>query len=235
MDLTNLFKSVADKTGAKAVTRLDVVDVRISIDKQIVGEYASALYGTAMSLLNNNVVDMIPSELELTMYIEHLVKYRVLQVTGNHLPIKPSSREWIIPAGFFPILAMIGSVTNKEESVKVNVVCPFKDKELQTLNDFVETETFKKVRNFFELSEDKISVARGLPRDEEGHYEFMMFQLIDEQLKHHSKDVEPAAVLAASFIRAETTQTIFNPRFIYGNKNDYRTYVRELARGRMSV
>jgi len=232
---------VADAIGFKAAVRCDDVNVNIVPDKEIISEFASALHGNAMVLLNNNVVNAIPTVQELESYCNMLVKARVVQVTENRLPIKPSSREWVIPAGFLPILAMVGPVMNRDESIRVNVTC--NEDTVESVRKYVkENDNFKKVVRFFDMVEDVLTVARGLPRDSEGNYEFMMFQVVSQTLEnkevkktliHHSNRVEPAVVLAAAFIRAEALHTIFQPRFIYGSVDDCRHGARMLAKAKV--
>jgi len=231
---------VADAIGFKATVRRDNVDVTITPDREIISEFANALHGNAMVLLNNNVVDTIPTVQELEIYCSMLVKARIVQVTENRLPMKPSSREWVIPAGFLPILAMVGPVMNRDESIRVNVTCS--EDTVESVRKYVkENSNFQKVVRFFDMVEDVLTVARGLPRDSEGNYEFMMFQVITQTLEnkevktlvHHSNRVEPAVVLAAAFIRAEALHTIFQPRFIYGSIDDCRHGVRMLAKAKV--
>jgi len=236
-------KKVADSVGFKAVVRLDEVKVTITPDRDVIGEFVSALHGNATMLLNNNVVDSIPSIEELETYCNMLIKARVVQVTDGKLPLKPSSREWVIPAGFLPILAMVGPVIDRDESVRVTVNCD--DDTVESVRKYVkENSTFTKIVRFFDMVEDVFTVARGLPRDSEGNYEFMMFQVVTQTLAdsvgkrtlaHHNNKVEPAVVLAAAFIRAEALHALFAPRFIYGSVDDARYGARMLAKAKFEA
>lgn len=212
----------------------------VRVNDDLITEFSKGLHYAYLQTVPSHMADKVPDVMMLSQYLKALVQARVMQTANQRLPFKAKSREWVIPAVFFPALGMIGKVQNAEYLIDIEVqplpkverTVDGKEVREYALMLATNAEWFHEVREFMVAVEGQHTVAYGLPVDEKGSYEFMMFQVVEGALMHHLDKVDPATALVASFIHAEVSQTIFAPRFIYGRVEDATVIIRQVTRAR---
>lgn len=220
------------------IRRYTEVDVEIVVSEDLILEFAKGIRKAYEFVTPSHMSNQIPDVMAFQLYLKALVTARVMQCAEQRLPMRPGSREWVIPHVFFAALGFIGNVQNAESLINVRVK-PVPKRDRDSFNgemsdyhlfDTVKTELFQEVAEFLIAMEDKIRVARGLPRSIEGNYEFMMFQVIDGKLMHYMDKVDPGTALVATFLQAKISQTVFTPRFCFGTVSDGIAPIRDLVR-----
>lgn len=221
-----------------AIRRYTEVHVSIHVSDDLITEFARGVHTAYQMVVPSHMSEAVPPVMHIKMYLKALVEARVMQCAEQRLPMRAGSREWVIPHVFFAALGFIGNVQNAESLMDVKVA-PIAKREKSSfepevsdyaLFDTVKTDWFKEASAFFVAMEDLMPVARGLPRDTEGHYEFMMFQVVDDKLMHYMDKVDPGAALVATFLQGQISQTVFAPRFCYGNVSDGLAPIRDLTK-----
>lgn len=235
----SIFGDAAKAFGfGDSVSKYSKLSAHVYINEDLIREFAKGLYTAYMQTVPSHYVDNVPGVMEIEIYLKYLVEARVMQTANQRLPFKARSRDWVIPAVFFPALGMIGPVRSEEHLIDVEILGREKVRAKDQNGDevivfeietYVFTDMFEKVRDFMVSVEGQHTVAYGLPVEITGHFEFMMFQIVEEKISHFLPKVDPAAALVASFIHANVAQTIFTPRFIYGTCDDATRVIRHMT------
>jgi hypothetical protein len=201
--------------------RFDTVEV--SID----GEGFEPYIEEFVSLAALSGVPEVPLTVEeLKTYVESLIYLRVAWVRGWKPAIRPYEK-FAVPAFIAVALAAIGEAEDRTLGVRL---LPSTKCKLQDTESFWATS-----RKLTVLAQRGFTMSEGLLRDQEGDWDTMCLQLLNQEVVCHSMDPHPSKAVVASALGIRWVNAVLNPRVKYGHTAEFYSILRHLAAPRSKV